>query len=130
MKTFVWIVSILLALTFVAVGGMKVLTSAADLEQSAGGVPVVLLKVAGAAELLGALGLILPAATRIMPWLTPLAAAGLTVTMVGATITNLVVGAYAALPMTVVLAVVSALVGWARSDRYPVQPRNRTVAVA
>ncbi|MQA15716.1 MAG: DoxX family membrane protein [Pseudonocardiaceae bacterium] len=130
MKTVVWVASILLALTFVAVGGMKVLTSTADLQQSAMGVPVVLLKVAGTAELLGALGLILPAATRIMPMLTPLAAAALTVTMVGATIVNIAVGAYSALPMTVVLALVSALVGWARFGRYTIEPRSQTVAAA
>lgn len=124
----VWVVSILLALTFIAIGGMKVLASAADLEQSAMGVPVVLLKVAGIAELLGALGLILPATTRIMPMLTPLAAVGLTVTMIGATIANVVVGAYSALPMTIVLGLVCALVGWARFGRYAVEPRKQAVA--
>ncbi|GAB3291781.1 DoxX family protein [Parasphingorhabdus pacifica] len=130
MKILVWVVSILLALTFLAVGGMKVLASAADLQQSAGGVPITLLKLTGTAELLGALGLVLPAATRIMPVLTPLAAAGLTVTMVGATIANLAVGAYAALPMTVVLGLACAFVGWARFSRYTIQPRSQTIAAA
>ncbi|MPZ64488.1 MAG: DoxX family membrane protein [Pseudonocardiaceae bacterium] len=130
MNVVVWVVSILLALTFTAIGGMKVLASAVDLQQAASGVPVVLLRVAGIAELLGAIGLILPAATRIAPMLTPLAAAGLTVTMVGATITNVIVGTYSALPMTVVLGLICALVGWARLGRYAVAPRRRAVPAA
>jgi putative oxidoreductase len=40
--------------------------------------------VTGVAEILGGLGLILPSVTRIAPWLTPLAAIGLMVVMVGA----------------------------------------------
>lgn len=130
MKAVVWIASILLALTFVAVGGMKVLAAAADLQQSANGVPVILLKLAGTAELLGALGLILPAATRVAPMLTPVAAVGLAVTMTGATIANVVVGAYSALPMTVVLGLVCALLAWARFGRYSIQPRGKAVVAA
>lgn len=130
MKIVIWVVSALLALVFLAVGGMKLLAPAAELEQSGAGVPVVLMKVAGAAEVLGALGLILPAATRIMPMLTPVAAAGLTVTMVGATIANVVVGAYAGIPMTVVLGLACAFVGWARFTRHAIAPRGQAVAAA
>lgn len=129
MKIIVWIASILLAVAFVAIGGMKVVTPADVLQQSANGVPVTLLKVAGTAEMLGALGLVLPAATRILPVLTPLAASGLVLTMIGATTTNIVIGAYAIVPMTVVLGIVSALVAWARFGRYAVQPRSRSAVV-
>lgn len=129
MKIVVWAVSILLALAFLAVGGMKLLTPAADLGRAANGIPVALMKVAGAAEVLGAVGLILPAATRITPVLTPLAAVGLTATMVGATIANVVVGAYSAVPMTVVLGLAAALIAWARFGRCAVEPRSRATAV-
>lgn len=128
MKVVVWVVSNLLALVFLAVGGMKLLAPAADLARAANGVPVALLKVAGAAEVLGAVGLILPAATRIVPVLTPLAAVGLTVTMVGATIANLVTGAYFAVPMTVGLGLVAALIAWARFGRWAVEPRSQGTA--
>ncbi len=43
----------------------------------------------GVLEILGALGVILPWATGILPWLTPLAAIGLGLTMVGAFLTHL-----------------------------------------
>lgn len=114
MKTTVWIVSVLLALAFLFIGGMKVLTPPAELAQSAMGVPVILLKVAGWAEVLGALGLVLPAATRIAPVLTPLAATGLVVVMIGAIITNVIIGAYSAVLIPILLCLLSAFVGWAR----------------
>ena len=38
----------------------------------------------GVAEILAAIGLILPSLTGILPWLTPLAAVGLTIIMIGA----------------------------------------------
>src|SRR5690606_4224317 len=47
------------------------------------------IKAIGVLELLGALGLILPAVTGVLPWLTPLAAAGLVLTMLGAAATHL-----------------------------------------
>ena len=63
MKIAVWIVSGLLAVMFLFTGLFKLFASTADLEASAQGVPVILLRIAGTAEVLGALGLILPAAT-------------------------------------------------------------------
>ncbi|MQA84523.1 MAG: DoxX family membrane protein [Streptosporangiales bacterium] len=128
MKYVVWIVSALLALAFLFTGGAKLLTSTADLAATAQGIPVILLRIAGTAEVLGALGLILPAATRILPILTPLAAAGLVVTMIGATITNLIIGAYPLAVQTVVLGLLAAFVAWARLTRQSVQPRSRSAA--
>lgn len=124
MKYLVWIVSALLALAFLVAGGMKVVTPSDVLAASANGVPVILLKIAGTAEVLGALGLILPAATRIAPALTPLAAAGLVATMVGATVTNVILGLYPVAVQTAVLGLIAAFVAWARITRVPVQPRT------
>lgn len=124
MKVTVWIVSALLALAFLFVGGMKLLAPAAEMAQNSQGVPVVLLRIAGAAEVLGALGLILPAATRIAPLLTPLAASGLVAVMLGATITNLVIGAYSVAVQTVVLGLLAGFVAWARFTSHAVQPRT------
>ena len=47
------------------------------------------MKAIGALEILGALGLVLPAVTGILPVLVPLAALGLTATMDGAVIVHL-----------------------------------------
>jgi len=123
MKITVWIASSLLAFAFLVAGGGKLLTPAGELQQMAEGVPVALLKLAGAAEVLGAIGLVLPAATRIMPILTPIAATGLVMTMVGATITNLAVGEPASAFPTIVLGTFAALVAWARFGPVAVEPR-------
>jgi uncharacterized membrane protein YphA (DoxX/SURF4 family) len=130
MKAVLWVVSALVAIIFLLVGGLKLLSPAADLAKSAHGVPVTLLRVAGAAEVLGALGMILPAATRILPILTPVAAAGLALEMIGANITNIAVGAYSAIPMPAVLMVVSAGIAWLRFGRYAVPPRSRAGSLA
>ncbi|ROR90255.1 DoxX family protein [Nocardioides aurantiacus] len=127
MKTVVWVVSALLAVAFVMVGTGKLVSSGADLEAAAGGIPVVLFRIAGVAEVLGAIGLVLPAATRIRPWLTPLAAAGLTLTMVCAVIADLVVGGGATALLPAVLGVLSAFVAWARRGPYAVAPRASSV---
>ncbi|WP_127792020.1 DoxX family protein [Agromyces sp. LHK192] len=79
-----WILTGLLAVAFVGAGTMKALRPHAAL---AGNMPWVedvtppQLKAIGILELLGGLGLVLPAATGILPWLTPVAAFALTVTM-------------------------------------------------
>ena len=118
MKIGVWVVSGLLAVVFLFAGLFKLFASTADLEASAQGVPVILLRIAGTAEVLGAIGLILPAATRVLPFLTPLAAAGLTVVMIGATITNLIIGEYALMLQTIVMGALAAWVARARFRQY------------
>ncbi len=123
MKITVWVVSALLALAFLFVGGMKLTTPTAEMAQMSQGVPVILLRIAGAAEVLGALGLILPAATRILPVLTPLAASGLVVVMLGATITNIVIGAYPVAIQTIVLGLFAGFVARARFTHHAIQPR-------
>lgn len=86
-----WIVQGLLALVFLFTGGTKLFM---PLEAVAGQMPVPLpgafVRFLGAAELLGAIGLILPGLLRIRTGLTPLAAAGLVVVMGGAVVLTLV----------------------------------------
>jgi len=79
-----WIIQVLLALIFLFDGGTKLVMPA---EQLTGQTPLSapFLRFIGIAEIAGALGLILPGAFRIRPGLTPLAAAGLTIIMIGAT---------------------------------------------
>jgi hypothetical protein len=73
----------------------------------------------GTAEILGALGLILPAATHIAPILTPIAATGLAATMIGALITHLRLrDPISQLTPAVVLLVLSAVVAWGRFGPY------------
>src|SRR5260370_2283560 len=79
-----WIVQGLLAALFLFAGGAKL---ALPLDQMAGPValPGWFLRFLGVAEVLGALGLILPGLLPIRPGLTPLASAGLLILLIAPT---------------------------------------------
>jgi hypothetical protein len=99
MNKLLWILQVLLAVLFLFAGVMKFVMPAEQLTaQSAS-----FLRFIGACEVLGALGLVLPWLLRIRPGLTPLAAAGLVIIMVGAVVTTLpTMGAAAAvIPLVV-----------------------------
>ena len=93
MNVFLWIVAGVLAAFFLAAGATKLSQSRRKLlaggnmkwveDFSAGTI-----KLIGTAEVLGALGLILPGALDIAPVLVPVAATGLAVIMIGAIITH------------------------------------------
>lgn len=72
----------------------------------------------GVAELAAALGLILPAATGIVPVLTPLAAAGLVVIMIGAMLTHARRREPGAIAFNAVLLIVAAVIAWGRFGPY------------
>ena len=86
-----WIVQGLLAALFLVAGGMKLLTPVEVLSVMSP-FPGEFIVFIGVCEVLGAVGLILPYALRILPGLTALAAAGLVVIMVGATVSTLAIG--------------------------------------
>jgi hypothetical protein len=81
-----WATQGALAALFVFAGSGKLFGSSEAIAETSD-FPVLFLRFIGACELLGAIGLIAPWALRIKPGLTPLAAAGLTIIMVGATVT-------------------------------------------
>lgn len=118
MNTIVWIVQILAALAFFMAGLMKVTQPIDRLQARMAWVeslnPRSLVRVIGTLEVLGALGLVLPAVTNILPWLTPLAAAGLALTMIGALALHIRRGdalAQAAPSLVLLLLVIFALYG-------------------
>jgi uncharacterized membrane protein len=117
MNTALWIVQALLALVFLLVGVMKVIMPK---ERAAERAPYVedltagQLRTIGILEILGAIGLILPALTGILPWLTPLAAVGLALTMIGAMIVHIRRKEYTSLIMPVVLFVMAVFVAYGR----------------
>ena len=80
-----WTLQGLLAALFLMTGALKALMPAEVLAAQTP-LPILVVRCIGLCELAGALGLILPGLLRIAPGLTPLAAAGLVVLMVGATI--------------------------------------------
>jgi len=85
MNRALWIVQGLLAPLFLLAGGVK-LAMPLDEMVAQSGLPGPFIIFLGVVEVLGALGLILPMLLKIQPGLTPLAAAGLTIIMVGATV--------------------------------------------
>ena len=126
MKMTLWIAQGVLALAFLAAGAMKLAMPIADLHATlawTADVPSVLVRLIGLAEVLGALGLVLPAATRIRPRLTALAAAALALDMAVATLFHLVRGEFSMLPATLILGAALAFVAWGRTVRLPVAPR-------
>ena len=87
-----WVVQVLLAAAFLVSGATKLSQPKEKLVKSMAWVedfsqPRV--RIIGALEVLGAIGILLPALTGILPWLTPLAALGLVLTMIGAALTHL-----------------------------------------
>ena len=122
-----WVAQILLAVAFGMSGLMKLTTPVADLAQQmawVGSVPAGLVRFIGAAELAGAIGLILPALTRIQPRLTALAAVGLIVVMVLASIVHASRGEFGMLPVNLVLGALAAFVAWGRGKAAPIAPRG------
>ena len=90
MNILLWIVQILLALVFLFAGGTKLVLPSQVL-QSMGSpnaihLPGLFLKFIGVCEVLGGLGLVLPGLLRTQRHLIPLAAAGLTIIMIGAVV--------------------------------------------
>jgi len=79
----------------------------------------VTLKGIGLIETLGAIGIVLPEALRIFPWLSPIAALGLAVTMIGASLTNLRFKEYGALGLSLPLLCACAYIAWARDVLSP-----------
>jgi len=121
-----WIVQIVLAAMFGMAGVMKLTTPIAALAQQMGwpgAVPELLVRFIGLSELAGAFGLILPSVTRIRPALTSLAAAGLVVVMLLASVFHIMRGEFQALPINVVLGALAAFVAWGRSRKAPIEAR-------
>jgi uncharacterized membrane protein YphA (DoxX/SURF4 family) len=91
MSRALWVVQGLLALLFLFAGVMKLVLPIEEMTKQMA-LPGLFLRFIGVAEVLGAIGLILPELLGIRPELTPLAAAGLVIIMIGATVVTLVSG--------------------------------------
>ena len=114
-----WILQVLLAALFLFAGVTKFSMSA---EQMNEGSPVPLpgwfLRFIGACEILGAIGLVLPGALGIKPGLTPLAAVGLIILMIGAVVIPLVGGTVLPALFPLIVGVLLALVAYGRRSAF------------
>ena len=118
MNIALWIIQILLTLLFLFAGGTKlvlpidVLTAMGSPNQVH--LPALLLRFIGVCEVLGALGLVLPGLFRKRTDLTPLAAAGLAIIMIGATVITMIGDGVGMAIMPLVVTLLCAFVAYGR----------------
>ncbi len=129
MNIVLWIIQVLLALLFLFAGGTKlvlpmdVLTAMGSPNQVH--LPGLLIRFIGVCEVLGALGLILPGLFRIKASLTPLAAAGLVIIMIGAVVLTIMGDGIAPALLPLVVGLLLALVAYGRWRLVPLAARQK-----
>lgn len=122
-----WVAQAVLAAVYVMAGFMKLTQPIDALVASgmsyAGDYPEMLTRFIGTMEVLGAIGIILPAVSRIAPFLTPLAALGFSTIQVLAIGLHTMRGEFQVLPVNLVLLALSLFVLWGRLRKAPIAPR-------
>jgi hypothetical protein len=124
-----WIVQWLLALFFALGSGAPKLFLPLDTLPMPLPLPELFLRFVGVAEVLGGLGLILPGLLRIRPGLTPLAAAGLVLVTIGATVYQLAAGQPGNAVFAVVVGLLAAFVAYGRWRLAPLRGASRPSAL-
>ncbi len=121
MNNLLWLLQVFLAVVFAVHGWLYITfppSAAAWLEKQHPGKPMGISPAfrtfIGISELLAAVGLILPGLTGIMPWLTPLAATGLIIVMVGAMTFHLYRKETSTAAISLVLVAICVLVAYGR----------------
>lgn len=134
MNIALWIIQVLLALLFLFAGGTK-LVIPPDVLMKMGSpnqihLPGLFIQFIGVCEVLGGLGLILPGLLRIKPGLTPLAAAGLIIIMIGATVVTAMGDGFAMALPSLVVGLLAAFVAYGRWRLAPHRARLRQLTSA
>jgi putative oxidoreductase len=127
MNLALWIVQILLTLAYLTAGYQKAFMPFDVIVQTifwVAYVPHALVRFIGISELLGGIGLIVPAMTGIQPRLSALAAAGLALIMASASVMHAVRGEYIALPTTLLLLCLTAFVAYGRWRLVPIPAKK------
>jgi uncharacterized membrane protein YphA (DoxX/SURF4 family) len=120
-----WVAQVVLAALFLMAGITKCIT---PIDQMLANAPWAkdfpwLIRFIGLSELAGGLGLILPSLLRIRPILTPLAAVGITVIMLLATILHLIQKEYSPSLFCIFIGLIAAFVTWGRLKKRPITNR-------
>ncbi len=113
MNVVLWTVQGLLAALFLWAGGMKLILPVEEMTKQMP-MPALFLRFIGLCEVLGALGLMLPRLLGPRPGLTPLAAAGLVIIMIGATVVTLMTGDVTKALIPLAAGLLSAFVAYGR----------------
>ena len=116
MNIVLWIIQILLVLVFLSHGRLMLLPPASLQSGMAYimAIPTGFRRFIGIAEILASIGLVLPALTGILPWLTPLAAAGLVIPMVSAVIFHILRKEYPNIAFNLILLALAVFVTFGR----------------
>ena len=116
MNIFLWILQILLALMFLFHARLMFSPQASQVSQMPYilAIPTPFRRAIAAAEALGAIGLVLPALTHILPWLTPLAAVGLVIVMAAAVVFHIPRREYTNIGLNLILLVLAAVIAYGR----------------
>jgi len=124
MNILLWIIQVLLALLFLFAGGTKLVLPIEEMTKQMA-MPGLFLRFLGVVEVLGALGLILPGLFRIKTSLTPLAAAGLAIIMIGATVISLRIGPVGQALVPLVTGLLLGFVAYGRWRLAPLATRGK-----
>ena len=129
MNILLWILQIVLGVYFTLIGVMHFIIppNLPPQMQWMYELPTWLHYVSGIAEILGGLGLILPAVTRIQTRLVPLAAAGLALVMIGAMIYHITRSEFSNIGFNLILALLLAFVAYGRWKLSPLADRNSRI---
>ncbi len=122
MVVVLWVVQVVLALLYLFAGSMKAFRPLEAVGKSMRWVLDLrpsLVRFIGAAEILGAIGLILPVATGVLPWLTWVAALGLVAVQVGAAIFHTARHEVSTVPINALLLLLAAFVVYGRLALVP-----------
>ena len=126
MNILLWVLQVLLALAFFAHGCLFLFPPAALVDQMNASLPRWFQLFLGVAEVLAAVGLTLPGAVRIHPWLVSWAAAGVMIVMICATIFHVARGEVSSAIITAVLLAAATFVAYMRWRIAPIRPREVT----
>ncbi len=124
MNITLWVLQVLLAAAFLAHGWLLLAPPPEVVEQMNASLPRWFQIFLGTAEVLAAVGLILPGLTRILPWLVTWAAAGIIIVMVSATVYHLMRGEISSAAITFVLLVMAGVVAYGRGRLRPIAARR------
>jgi hypothetical protein len=124
-----WVLQVLLALFFGLGSGLPKLVLPLDTLPMPIPLPDLALRLIGVAEILGALGLVLPGITHIRPGLTPLAAAGLVLVTIGATIYQFAAGQPESSVFAIVIGLIAAFIAYGRWHLVPLRVTARPRAL-
>jgi len=124
MNITLWIMQVLLAAVFAAHGWMLVSPPPELLDIINEEMGVGFRYTLGIAEILGAVGILLPGITRILPWLTEVSAASFAFVSVSATIWHVLRGETSSAAITAGLVVLTTLVAYGRWRVRPIRPKQ------